>query len=57
MIESRSWFVPPNAGTMPLMTGRVTQRATVIAALRAVGCVFAEDEARLLLEAARQRCR
>ncbi len=37
---------------MPVMTGRVTQRATVIAALRTVGCVFAEDEARLLLEAA-----
>lgn len=31
----------------------VTRRASIAAALRAAGCVFAEDEARLLIDAAR----
>ncbi|MDH6521067.1 release factor glutamine methyltransferase [Streptomyces sp. SAI-135] len=38
---------------MPSLSSRFTSPDAVVAALRAAGCVFAEDEARLILAAAR----
>src|SRR3954468_7470802 len=38
---------------MPSLSPRFTSPDSVVAALRTAGCVFAEDEARLLLAAAR----
>ena len=40
--------LPGTVGPLPTLPP-----ADVVAALRAAGCVFAEDEARLLVEAAR----
>lgn len=43
----------PPPSSRPLALPDVASRAGVVAVLRAAGCVFAEDEARLLTEAAR----
>ena len=48
-VAGRACFVGHDA----VMTDRAAHRAAVITALRAAGCVFAEDEARLLLQAVR----
>src|SRR3954465_4354183 len=50
--EFRSICARATAHSLPQQTGTVSDALDVVARLRAAGCVFAEDEAALLLEAA-----